>query len=617
MPMRQSEHIVQPESLQRPANSHANQQAVPQRNPSASGVRAGSAPNISRDAALLRHTAAARSSRVGATTRQLQRHYGNSYTTQVATAAQQIGGDAAPQTAPQITPAALKMNLRPHSGTDTELRALAPIYQQGKTPIAQSGGQPQAADLTPADVTTTGQQIEQIQQQFGRQGLEQTIRGLTLTRGAAFTAEAITHAPAARTYASEFTLRAANLYKDENDALSVGAKSQQPTRATGDRHTEGMGGEVARMLETRGTGQALPEAMRKQLAPMVNDTLDDVKIYTDSAANAAADRMGARAFALGRGIYFAAGEFNPSSERGYHLLAHEIAHTIQQRGATLPALHTVQIGAATDSAEHEAERFADQAARGETSTAPFQMASNIQVARVQRVISFARTSDAVGVNTMGVTESAAGFQIAPNASPLFQWHADVTINGAAGDPFADFEAGPHQVVRSFQANFHWGSGANHTHRRLTCSAFPVRDAVAAGNTWYHDPYAVAFSANGETQNTGLDDSPQSSVQPWANPVAGRGGTTGYFNYGAAFVAYISARDTTRGTGARAFRALGCLYWNIPLTGTFDTSQPVGSRVSIGSGGTVNQGKIIEGGSGEFPSMHGGSTGNGTFVVTTT
>ena len=96
----------------------------------------------------------------------------------------------------------------------------------------------------------------------------------------------------------------------------------------------------------------------------------------------------------------------------------------------------------------------------------------------------------------------------------------------------------------------------------------------------------------------------------AATVAGSGGPTGSFYYGVGFVAYISARDTAAGT----FRDLASLYWNTSISGTFDTAQPVGSRVTA-TGGRLNRGNVIEGGSGEFPAMHGGAIANASHSCT--
>jgi hypothetical protein len=59
----------------------------------------------------------------------------------------------------------------------------------------------------------------------------------------------------------------------------------------------------------------------------------DVVIHTDPGAAAAADRLQASAFTLGNHVAFGAGQFDPASTKGRMLLAHEVAHVAQQRGA--------------------------------------------------------------------------------------------------------------------------------------------------------------------------------------------------------------------------------------------------------------------------------------------
>lgn len=56
----------------------------------------------------------------------------------------------------------------------------------------------------------------------------------------------------------------------------------------------------------------------------------DVRIHTDAKAANLATRLGARAFTYGRHVFFNAGQYNPDSEDGTKLIAHELAHTIQQ-----------------------------------------------------------------------------------------------------------------------------------------------------------------------------------------------------------------------------------------------------------------------------------------------
>lgn len=60
----------------------------------------------------------------------------------------------------------------------------------------------------------------------------------------------------------------------------------------------------------------------------------NVRIHRDSAADDAARAMNAEAFTFGADIAFAAGRYDPDSSAGSALLAHELAHVIQQRRGT-------------------------------------------------------------------------------------------------------------------------------------------------------------------------------------------------------------------------------------------------------------------------------------------
>ncbi|WP_437823689.1 eCIS core domain-containing protein [Tenacibaculum mesophilum] len=57
-----------------------------------------------------------------------------------------------------------------------------------------------------------------------------------------------------------------------------------------------------------------------------------VNIHNDSEAAQMSQEIGAQAFTHGNNIYFNEGKYNPNSKEGKHLLAHELTHTIQQKG---------------------------------------------------------------------------------------------------------------------------------------------------------------------------------------------------------------------------------------------------------------------------------------------
>jgi hypothetical protein len=62
-----------------------------------------------------------------------------------------------------------------------------------------------------------------------------------------------------------------------------------------------------------------------------------VCVHDDARAAAAAAGINAAAFTVGQDIVFGAGRYSPATARGRELLAHELAHTIQQRGARAKA----------------------------------------------------------------------------------------------------------------------------------------------------------------------------------------------------------------------------------------------------------------------------------------
>ena len=63
--------------------------------------------------------------------------------------------------------------------------------------------------------------------------------------------------------------------------------------------------------------------------------LADVRVHTDDTAASLTRAVSARAFATGRDIFFAPGEYQPHAPMGRELIAHEVAHAGQQRGAPM------------------------------------------------------------------------------------------------------------------------------------------------------------------------------------------------------------------------------------------------------------------------------------------
>jgi hypothetical protein len=109
------------------------------------------------------------------------------------------------------------------------------------------------------------------------------------------------------------------------------------------------------VMQSLGKGNPLEGSTRTKMEDAFNTDFSHVEIHTDSHAAHMASSMNARAFAVGNHIAFGTGEHKPGTLLGDALLAHELAHVEQQKGATGNELMN-------DQEEKYAEQEADQTA---------------------------------------------------------------------------------------------------------------------------------------------------------------------------------------------------------------------------------------------------------------
>lgn len=84
--------------------------------------------------------------------------------------------------------------------------------------------------------------------------------------------------------------------------------------------------------QTKGQGNYMAKNTQHELGQKMGADFSKVKIHTDQSAAAMNDALGAKAFTHGNDIYFNKNNYDPGSSKGKHLLAHELTHTIQQKG---------------------------------------------------------------------------------------------------------------------------------------------------------------------------------------------------------------------------------------------------------------------------------------------
>ncbi|WP_328774624.1 eCIS core domain-containing protein [Deinococcus aquaedulcis] len=87
---------------------------------------------------------------------------------------------------------------------------------------------------------------------------------------------------------------------------------------------------LARIQARRGSGNPLPEAVQRHLEQGLNHDLSRVRVHTDAEAHLLAKSVNALAFTSGTDIYFQAGQYEPNTQTGLELLAHEATHAVQQ-----------------------------------------------------------------------------------------------------------------------------------------------------------------------------------------------------------------------------------------------------------------------------------------------
>jgi hypothetical protein len=105
-------------------------------------------------------------------------------------------------------------------------------------------------------------------------------------------------------------------------------------------------------------GQPVPDRLRGEFERSTGFSVEPVRVHTGTYSQQTADALDARAFTIGNDIHFGRNEFQPGTEEGDHLLAHELTHTVQQR-MTPP---TPQMQLETEDQEEPAEFEADDVA---------------------------------------------------------------------------------------------------------------------------------------------------------------------------------------------------------------------------------------------------------------
>jgi len=125
-------------------------------------------------------------------------------------------------------------------------------------------------------------------------------------------------------------------YEREADRVADAVMQRLPShkQERGGRSNDDSGSAASPHLHGLGSGRSLSKAVRAQFEEALGWDFSGVRLHTGTTAMQAADSVGAKAFTMGRDIVFGNKVDNPESSSHRWLLAHELAHVVQQEKGT-------------------------------------------------------------------------------------------------------------------------------------------------------------------------------------------------------------------------------------------------------------------------------------------
>lgn len=110
----------------------------------------------------------------------------------------------------------------------------------------------------------------------------------------------------------------------EEEEETVQTKANQNTPRTASENIS------QKIKSTQGRGNPMNDKTRAEMEQGFGYDFSGVNVHTGQDAVQMNKELGAQAFTHGQDVYFNAGKYNPDSQQGKHLLAHELTHVVQQ-----------------------------------------------------------------------------------------------------------------------------------------------------------------------------------------------------------------------------------------------------------------------------------------------
>lgn len=115
-------------------------------------------------------------------------------------------------------------------------------------------------------------------------------------------------------------------------------------------------------------GQELESNARKFMESHFRHDFSNVRVHADAKAAESAKSVNALAYTVGKNIAFGAGQYKPRTPGGQRLIAHELAHTVQQHTEDSTTPNHRSLDYADRQYEQEAENAASAVMNGQSAT---------------------------------------------------------------------------------------------------------------------------------------------------------------------------------------------------------------------------------------------------------
>jgi hypothetical protein len=132
--------------------------------------------------------------------------------------------------------------------------------------------------------------------------------------------------------ANNFIQRKCPGCKDEEDKAQRKPLASFIQKMGNDSGTKASDSVSQRINSTKGSGSNLDSGTKSFMESRFGTDFSGVKIHTGDYAVQMSQELNAQAFTVGSDVYFNSGKYNPDSDSGKQLLAHELTHTLQQQG---------------------------------------------------------------------------------------------------------------------------------------------------------------------------------------------------------------------------------------------------------------------------------------------